>query len=375
MTWVLMKSKNLGYIPALDHLRGFAALLVLYFHGCHFITHKIMFNTPYDPANWLRANNPISTLVIEGHTAVSLFFVLSGFVFTVGSLHKSLNYIGFYRNRLLRTYPLFLLFLCLGIVFNPQNFDFFGLVQSLFFFANTDMALNGGAFTFVFWSIAVEWHFYLIFPFLLLAVQRNGWQILPVLIAIFLLLRLVAYYQGIDMRDLSYWSIIGRIDQFLIGMMAGMYYRYYFRESALLDWVAIAGTVVVLAGLFIFNQFGGGRLNNYVWIYWTTLEGAAWAIFVLGYLSISRYYPSFINKLMVGLGTISYSIYLVHYVVLDFFMQRDMDTFIGLDDEFGTAVANVFFIIMPVVVAVSAATYYVVERPFLVRRTIYVKQA
>ena len=78
---------------------------------------------------------------------------------------------------------------------------------------------------------------------------------------------------------------------------------------------------------------------------------------------------------MVGLGTISYSIYLVHYVVLDFFMQRDMDTFIGLDDEFGTAVANVFFIIMPVVVAVSAATYYVVERPFLVRRTIYVKQA
>ena len=159
-----MKSTNFGYIPALDHLRGFAAVLVLFFHSSHFISHKLIYGTPYDPANWARAGNPFSALAIEGHTAVSLFFLLSGFVFTVGSLQKKLNYLGFYRNRLLRTYPLFLFFLILGIAFNTENFTIIALLQSVFFMANSDTAINGGVFTFVFWSIAVEWHFYLLFP-------------------------------------------------------------------------------------------------------------------------------------------------------------------------------------------------------------------
>jgi len=366
-----MKSTNFGYIPALDHLRGFAALLVLYFHGSHFIAHKIIYGTPYDPANWFQANNPFSALVIEGHTAVSLFFVLSGFVFTVGSLHKELNYAGFFRNRFLRTYPLFLFFLTLGIVFNPQNFDVLGLLQSVLFLANSESAINGGAFTFVFWSIAVEWHFYLVFPFLLLAVQRKGWIVLPAIIALFIVVRIIAFYQGADMRDIAYWSILGRIDQFLIGMLAGMFYLKKFQESSRFDMLAILATVLVLAAIFIFNQFGGGGLNNSVWIYWTTLEGFAWATFVLGYLSIARHYPKLINQGLVGLGTVSYSIYLVHYVVLDFFMQRNWDTLISLENALGTAVINVALVVMPIVILVSAITYYCIERPFLVRRSSY----
>lgn len=369
-----MISTNFGYIPALDHLRGFAALLVLYFHGSHFIAHKIIFSTPYDPSNWFRADNPFSSLVIEGHTAVSLFFVLSGFVFTVGSLHKNINYFGFYRNRFLRTYPLFLFFLLLGVVFTPENFDIFGLLQSIFFFANSDTALNGGAFTFVFWSIAVEWHFYLVFPFLLLVVQKKGWISLPIFIAVFLLIRTIAYYQGADMRDISYWSIIGRIDQFLIGMLAGIFYRTRFQQSSRFDLAAIVGMVLVLGSLFIFNQLGGGGQNNYVWIFWPTFEAGAWALFVLGYLSIARHYPNLVNKSLVALGTVSYSIYLVHYVVLDFFMQRNLDTLLVLENPLGTAVLNVAVIIMPLVIAISAITYYCIERPFLVRRSTYVKK-
>ena len=120
-----MKSTNFGYIPALDHLRGFAAVLVLFFHSSHLVSHKLIYGTPYDPANWARSRESIHGAgIIEGHTAVSLFFLLSGFVFTVGSLQKKLSYVGFYRNRLLRTYPLFLFFLILGIAFNTENFSF-----------------------------------------------------------------------------------------------------------------------------------------------------------------------------------------------------------------------------------------------------------
>lgn len=374
-TSIPMKSANFGYIPALDHLRGFAALLVLFFHGSHFISHKIIYGTPYDPAHWPRAENPFSALVIEGHTAVSLFFVLSGFVFTVGSLEKKLNYFGFFRNRLLRTYPLFLFILLLGIAFNPGNFNLPGLLQSLFFLANSETALNGGAFTFVFWSIAVEWHFYLAFPFLLLAVQKKGWKVLPLLIGIFLLLRVLAYLLGADMRDISYWSIIGRIDQFLLGMLAGFYYRHRFKQGKELDRLAVAAVGGVLAVLFGFNQLGGGGINNYLWIFWPTIEGASWAIFVLGYLSISRHFGARLSRALIGLGTVSYSIYLVHYIVLDFFMQRDLDTLLQLSNPLGTAVLNTLLLIAPLVVLISAISYRCIERPFLLRRKTYVNRS
>ena len=108
-----------------------------------------------------------------------------------------------------------------------------------------------------------------------------------------------------------------------------------FVEISLLGWniswsmaqvaCSVLGLIVVLSVLFVFNQYGGGGLNNHVWIYWTTIESTVWAIFLLGYLSVSRHYPVFINKGFVALGTVSYSIYLTHFIVLDFFMKYDFD--------------------------------------------------
>lgn len=368
-----MKSTNFGYIPALDHLRGFAAVLVLFFHGSHFIFHKLAYGTPYDPANWPVTGNPFSALVIEGHTAVSLFFLLSGFVFTVGSLQKKLNYLGFYRNRLLRTYPLFLFFLILGIAFNFEGFSFAGLLQSLFFMANSATAINGGAFTYVFWSIAVEWHFYLLFPLLLLAVQRWGWRVLPAFIFILLCLRSGAHYAGADMRELSYYTIVGRLDQFLIGMLAGIYYRNHFVAGRRLDYVGVFGAGLVLVLLFGFNRLGGGAVNNSLWIVWPTLEAAAWAVFLIGYLSMARHFHRLLDKALVAVGTISYSIYMGHYLVVDYFLRHDWESLLRLDNPLGTAVLNTLVLILPLVLLLATLTYLCVERPFLLRRRKYMQ--
>ena len=368
-----MKSTNFGYIPALDHLRGFAAVLVLFFHGSLFISHKLTYGTTFDLTNWPRTSNPFSALIVEGHTAVSLFFLLSGIVFTVGSLQEKLNYLGFYRNRFLRTYPLFLFFLGLGIAFNTENFSFVGLLQSVFFMANRDSAINGGAFTWVFWSIAVEWHFYLLFPLLLASVQKWGWKILPALIFALLVVRTGAYFAGAGMRELGYWTIVGRLDQFLLGMLAGIYYRNYFVAGKGLDYVAILGAGLMLLLLFGFNQLGGGGANNYLWVFWPTLEAMAWAIFIIGYLSIARHFHRLVGKALVAVGTISYSIYMVHYVVLDFFLQRDWDSLWRLSDPVATAVLNVFVFMLPLVLLLATIIYFCVERPFLLRRRKYMQ--
>ncbi|MDA1372216.1 MAG: acyltransferase [Proteobacteria bacterium] len=370
-----MKSSNFGYIPALDHLRGFAALLVLFFHGGHLIAHKLQSDVPYALSFWPRADNPFSSLILEGHTAVSLFFVLSAFVFTVGSANRELNFTGFYRNRLLRTYPLFLFFLGVGILFNPENFSWPGFARSIFFGANSPDAIDGGAFTFVFWTIAVEWHFYLLFPLLILLVKKFDWHLLPALILLFLTIRCYMMLQGADMLVVSYWTIVGRIDQFLIGMIAGLYYLQHFEQGRKFDGVALVGLILVLTALFVFNQYGGNGSNNQKWAFWPTIEASCWAVFVLGYLSIARHFPAWLGKGLVALGTVSYSIYLVHYVVLDFLMSRDWDVFIRIADPFGTAMLNTTLILMPLVVLVSTGTYWLIERPFLVRRKTYMRQS
>lgn len=366
-----MRSTNYRYIPALDHLRGVAALLVLYFHGAHFIGHKLEYGLPYNPANWPRAGNPFAALIIEGHTAVSLFFVLSGFIFTVGALGgpggqgRDFRLLGFYRNRLLRTYPLFLFVLLLGVLFGPGSPQLLPILKSVFFLANSQTAFDGGAFTYVFWSIAVEWHFYLLFPLLLLALKRAGPTALLAIVALFIAVRLGCWWTGQDMRLLAYWTLLGRMDQFLVGMLAAVAYSRAFSQSTAWDLLGVAGLAASLLALWTFNQLGGGALSNGVWVLWPTLEAACWALFVLGYLSLSRHLPTTAGRALVGLGTVSYSVYLLHYVVLEFFMSRNWDSLLSAGDSFATAMMNLAFVIMPAVIAVATASYWAVERPFL----------
>ena len=366
-----MKSSNFGYIPALDHLRGIAAVLIVYFHGSHLIAHKLQYQVPYNLSYWPTAGNPLSSLVLEGHTAVSLFFVLSAFVFTVGSMNRNVNFVGFYRNRLLRTYPLFLFFLSLGIAFNMVNFSLPALVRSVFFGANSSGAVDGGPFTFVFWSVAVEWHFYLLFPFLIHLVKKFSWPILCVLILLFVLIRFYLMLQGADMLLVSYWSMLGRMDQFLIGMLAGLFYLNRFEESRRFDFIALFGMILVLTALFAYNQYGGSASNNQKWVIWPTIEASCWSIFVMGYLSVSRHFPVWMGRGLVALGTVSYSIYLVHYVVLDFLLQRDWDVILRVPDPLVSAVLNITLLLLPLVLLISTFTYWLVERPFLVRRKTY----
>ena len=104
-----MRSPNIRYLPAVDHLRAFAALLIVFYHGLHVFSYQARFGRDFATDHWLQAGNPLLAVLAEGHTAVALFMVLSGFILTVGALEGGVSWAGFIRNRLLRTYPLFLL--------------------------------------------------------------------------------------------------------------------------------------------------------------------------------------------------------------------------------------------------------------------------
>ena len=159
-----MKSSNLPYIPALDHLRLLAALLVLVFHTFH------TYFGQWQPAPYAA----VLGLVTEGHTGVALFFVLSGFLFmTIALQAEHIAYGAFMRNRLLRIFPLFLFFFFVAISLQRDTFRapdaLYVLFSNIGKPPTSEHFITGAA-----WTISVEFTFYLVFPFLARFVRAEG---------------------------------------------------------------------------------------------------------------------------------------------------------------------------------------------------------
>ncbi len=157
-------------ILALDGVRACAILMVIIFH----------INRTTGDSLWVWQTNPIASAVATaGGTGVTLFFVLSGFLLFM-PYAKGLLFNGrwplarvFYLRRALRILPgyylslLILVVLTMPAYFQPAGLVNLGLFASLFMDSSglTFRKLNGP-----YWTLAVEWQFYLILPLLALGI-------------------------------------------------------------------------------------------------------------------------------------------------------------------------------------------------------------
>jgi len=369
-----MRSPNIRYFPAVDHLRAFAALLIVFYHGLHLFSYEARFHSAFGPEHWLQSGNVLVAALAEGHTAVALFMVLSGFILTYGSLDADVDYAGFIRNRLLRTYPLFLLLVFTAICAFPERFTWPAFLQTVFGFANMPGALAAPPFTSMLWTIAVEWQFYVLFP-LLLPVLKSGWtHRLAGLLAVLLLMRGIAVLAGANPRELGYLTIVGRLDQFLIGMWAAWYFRRHPLSrplGALLAGVALAGMIALLAA---FNAAGGWPLIAPWKFAWPTIEGVLWAAFVVGYVDFANAAGGIGSRVLAWIGGISYSIYLTHYMVITTAIAFGW-TIAFTGRAVVDALLDTALIALPVTLLLSALTYHAIELPFLRLRGRYHRDA
>ncbi len=53
-----MKSGNIVYVPGIDHLRAYVALLIVAYHGFHLFHCELKRHSPFDFIDWIVANNP-----------------------------------------------------------------------------------------------------------------------------------------------------------------------------------------------------------------------------------------------------------------------------------------------------------------------------
>ena len=172
---VVAKSEGGGHIAALDGIRGLAIILVMF---VHFVGDA----TPGTAGERL-----VVKLANYGIWGVDLFFVLSGFLIT-GILYDSREapryFHDFYVRRTLRIFPLYYATLAILFIVLPALPIAYpkGLVESAHHQAwvwtygtNFYVAMHHDwALPYVshFWSLAVEEHFYLIWPLVVLSFSR-----------------------------------------------------------------------------------------------------------------------------------------------------------------------------------------------------------
>jgi peptidoglycan/LPS O-acetylase OafA/YrhL len=151
-------------IPTLDGWRGIAVLLVLAAHFGDQTHPSVSFFTP-------------------GRLGVNIFFAISGYLIFHLLLEEEnangkINLAAFYVRRAFRILPPLLCYLTVisaariaGLLVHVEKRE---VAASLFFFRNYQMTMQRRAFyTGHFWSLAIEEHFYLIFPVLLIFLGRK----------------------------------------------------------------------------------------------------------------------------------------------------------------------------------------------------------
>lgn len=297
------------HIPALDGIRAVSITLV-------FIAHA-------------GAGH-----IVPGGFGVTIFFFLSGFLISTllrREFEKTsrISFRDFYIRRVLRIFPPFYsalvlatLALVLGLL--PGKLDLGGLALLAGHLGNYAQIYWGEASlppgTAVYWSLAVEEHYYLSFPFVALLLLRNGRRavMLTTLVCIgvaILLWRIYLVSEGAPVSR-TYLATDTRVDSILWGCLLALTLNPVMDPPLPATRTQEVLTLAVAVGVLLFCLAYRGPMFRETYRY--TLQGIA--LLPLFYLAVLRSnWPVFRWldwRPIRYIGTLSYTLYLVHLVVL-----------------------------------------------------------
>jgi peptidoglycan/LPS O-acetylase OafA/YrhL len=365
------------HVPVLDGLRGVAILLVLVFHYTQHYTH----------------DKPIGQMILEicgaGWFGVDLFFVLSGFLIT-GILFDSRSGPGYFKNfymrRFLRIFPLYYLaiagVIAIGLLvpgFDTPGFRKVFADQAWLWLYGVNVAeLVNTGYDFGsewfdanhFWSLAVEEHFYLLWPLLLWKLNRTwAMRLCLGVFALSAVSRVGALAIGLDPYKVYVFTLF-RLD----GLAAGGYLALAMRGPVSLPQVrrvaGVFGAVCVagVLGVFAVAQ-GTDEFHPAVQTAGFTMLAMAFASLIAWSVATPRRNP--LVRLMESpvlrlFGKYSYGIYVYHflfkYLMQDWFNPVRLGQLGG-----GFLVGLAMHVVLSSLfcLAVAFVSYHAFERQFL----------
>ena len=275
--------------------------------------------------------------IIPGGLGVTIFFFISGFLITTLLFREydkygTISLFSFYMRRAFRILPPLLITLAVAILLVSAGLieakiDISALLSQIFFFTNYVMMYTGVSFipgTDVLWSLAVEEHFYLIWPLTFIPLIKNKNAITFVSLALFgfLLWRLVRFVLLGTTDDAIYRLSDTRLDSLLYGcLLALLMWR------GKLPWAkdpvpwTIARNMIIVAAFALLAASLLFRDETFRATLRYSLQGLA--LMPIFYYAVTR--PEiFIFRplnwaLVRRLGDFSYSFYLVHFIFMRMF--------------------------------------------------------
>lgn len=336
-------------LDTLDGLRGFLAIFV-FFH--HYVITYYWKTTD----QWIRP--PEDYYHNYGKVGVALFFMITGFLFLskILTLRRSIDWLKVYESRFYRIMPLYI-FVLLAIslvVFANTEYQLVSSISELteqyvrwFFFignrinefADTRTIIAG-----VDWTLKYEWLFYLLLP-VIASIVLSKFRIFSIVL---LLTILYLYIKPIPMPLFSTQYFI----LFALGGLIALAVKMIEIPNKIVDSrLASSLSSVLLLGL-IFYPNTMDIVHHLMMFLFFFLVVFGNSIFGILRLNASRI-----------LGEVSYSIYLLHGLILYLlFTQFNLYDIKEIKPEY-------YVLLMPVVavlvVLVSSVTFLLIERPFI----------
>lgn len=298
-------------IPSLDGLRAVSVLLVM-------IAHMGLEG------------------IVPGGFGVTIFFFLSGFLITTlmrmeydGKGVVSLR--NFWLRRALRILPPFYLVLFVvtaaALLFDPPGtLSVGGVTSQVLHFTNYWIIWNGHAGqapgTGIYWSLAVEEHFYLLFPWFYIGLRHLGLSgqrqalVLWSICALVLLWRLVLVGVFDVPEDRTYLATDTRVDSILFGcalavwrnpvLDAGDYPERFWKFGI------VPAALAILVGCLAYREPFFRETVRY------SLQGIALTVVFIAAIRFPDWAPFRILNFrpVAFIGVLSYSLYLVHFPLI-----------------------------------------------------------
>lgn len=309
-------SSDRGYIPSLDGMRALSICLVLLAHAGY-------------------------SDIVPGGLGVTIFFFLSGFLISSLLLREfqrtgSISYPRFFARRFFRLFPPLLITLLLTYSLLASDivagqFSLSTLAAQLLYFVNyyglyfapSDNPEGLG----VLWSLAVEEHFYLIYPLALLGLlhvfgtREGGYRWKAALVLAFVCVVALCWrYFLVSFADVgqerTYYATDTRIDSILYGCILALVLNPCERRTVggpgIKGWAILAGAMGIILFSLLFRDPVFRETARY------TLQGIALIpIFYYSVACASSYPFRFLEApILRRIGVYSYSIYLIHFVII-----------------------------------------------------------
>jgi peptidoglycan/LPS O-acetylase OafA/YrhL len=350
-------SQSIQYRPEIDGLRALAVIAVVIYHA------ELMLNG--------------KAMLPGGYLGVDIFFVISGYLITKIIVNEiqgnKFSIVKFYIRRSRRILPALFVMMLISVPLSwkyllPADYIEYSqsIISTLFFSSNIFFWLEAGYFDspneikplIHTWSLAVEEQFYLFFPLLLIVLKSSSRQkILFIVILGFFFSLAAAQLSSVHYPSGNFYLLPTRGWELLAGSILALTAGFSYTSKPLNQVISALALAMILIPMYMFTADTAHPSLL------TLIPVVGTCIIIANNNQSSITYKFLSAKLLVGIGLISYSLYLWHQPIL-VFSRLEFGANFDLAEKIIAILLSVFF---------AYISWRLIETPFRNNRILNTK--